>query len=102
MLYFKIYSIVKRREKGIVKGLMMVVNDNLLRDYMTVPLRIHCGKKTTTVDNQQQTINMQKKVAKTLGVVVGAFLLCWLPFFCLYLIGKNLKLSIYVSFNLRL
>lgn len=70
-----------------MQGLMMVVDDNFLREYVAVPLRIHCGKETE-MSKQQQMIKMHKKVAKTLGVVVSAFLLCWLPFFCLYLIGE--------------
>ena len=58
----------------------------------------------TVVDNNRQTtllkklgkhnfknhirkINKEKKAAKTVGIIVGCFILCWFPFFTCYLIG---------------
>lgn len=78
-----------------MQGLMMAMGDNFLHDCFSVPLRMHCGKgSTNTVSQQQQIIRMHKKVAKTLGVVASAFVMCWSPFFSLYLISKFKKISV--------
>lgn len=88
ILYYKIFTIAKRREEGLRKGLIMLtMNENFFSACLTEPMRVHCGRDN--MQQQEKVIQMHKKVAKTLGVVVLSFLICWVPFFATYLLSKS-------------
>lgn len=66
-----------------------VVTDIVNRRKGTIPTRMTETSRLSKFPSllpQLRSLNREKKAAKTVGIIVGCFVLCWAPFFTVYLL----------------
>lgn len=111
VMYIRVYIVARRTTKSLEAGVKRERDKSV-----EVVLRIHCRSIPEDSSTNSKTKNhpfrsslsvrlmkfsREKKAAKTLAIVVGMFILCWLPFFFVLPLGTYELFFVWCSLLFR-
>nr|CCO13925.1 octopamine beta-type receptor 4 [Apis mellifera] len=92
VMYCKIYKEAVRQRKALGRTSSNIVLNSVhhhrssTRQHHHQQMLLQAAAETgTSIRQQTKSWRAEHKAARTLGIIMGAFLLCWLPFFLWYL-----------------
>ncbi|XP_076228237.1 octopamine receptor beta-1R isoform X3 [Nomia melanderi] len=92
VMYYKIYKEAVRQRKALSRTSSNIVLNSVhhhrssTRQHHHQQMLLQAAAETgTSIRQQTKSWRAEHKAARTLGIIMGAFLLCWLPFFLWYL-----------------